>query len=47
MRAQLIELTPARPTSSRNAMIVEQRLHDGLAVVEVAFERNVVDRWAN
>jgi hypothetical protein len=43
MRAQLIELTPDRASPSRKGVMIEHRLHEGLAVVEVAFHRNRVD----
>jgi hypothetical protein len=42
MRAQLMELTPASRTVAEGE-IVEQRLHERLAVVEIALDGDVVN----
>ena len=43
MRAQLIELTPASADALAEGVVVEQALHDRLAIVERALDRDVVD----
>ena len=43
MRAQLIELTPDSDTPVAEAVVVEHVLHEGLAVVEIALDRQRVD----
>ena len=43
MRAQLIELTPDSRTRSRKAWWLNSALHDGLAVVERAVDRERMD----
>ena len=43
MRAQLIELTPDSATPVAEAVVVEHALHDRLAVVESALDREGVD----
>jgi fermentation-respiration switch protein FrsA (DUF1100 family) len=42
-RTQLMELTPARRHFIAEGVVVEERLHDPLAIVEGAFQRDVVD----
>jgi len=38
MRAQLIELTPGEPHAVTEMMMIEQALHDRLAIVERALD---------